>query len=171
MTKHHDAAEKYWKSILAFSGVAGIALIGGMMWSQDHPETSTASFVEAVPIEQAPAPVEAEPTIQDQELPSVAETQPAPAKAVLEGPFAVDAGYHFLNGFFETDSGICTSLLAHNNREMANEIEAVVGRRVEAYSGFDQGMIVQFKDGSRKVIWALEIDCKDPPYNPLAEPR
>lgn len=52
--------------------------------------------------------------------------------------------------------------------EMAANLEGKVGKRVSGLKWFDGGMIVNLRNGERVVVWPSLIDCKDPPYNPLA---
>lgn len=51
----------------------------------------------------------------------------------------------------------------------AEKIEGDLGRRVDRYDPFQGGLIVTFKDGGRIVAWDREIDCKDPPFDPMAK--
>jgi hypothetical protein len=35
------------------------------------------------------------------------------------------------------------------------------------FDWFDYGIVVNFRSGERLPVWQKEIDCKDPPYDPL----
>lgn len=169
MANHNGIVERYWKSILGLSG-GGAALIGAMFWLHDArsqpdenvPATNAGDqYLEATDVSSVPP----EPQRTIAAPPEIAFPEP-----IFEGPFTVVSEYgDRQHGFYKDERGDCFAAYGQSPAEMASDIEADLGRRVEGYSGFKDGMIVRFRNGSKTAIWVHEIDCKDPPYNPLRD--
>lgn len=73
--------------------------------------------------------------------------------------------------YWKNDVGFCavaTTWGKDDPQAMIDDIEGKSGKRVSGYKVFNNGVIVEFKTGGRVAAWFKEIDCKDPPYDPLA---
>ena len=167
MTNQSSFPEKYGIRIAISSAVFMACLIGGMFWINDGQTSAQQETTSEIVPEQEHAAGVGEDSLASQEGtvdPGNDEAQwPDPA----DGPFMTIKEYDFHIGYYRTDSGICLSARGHSALELRDEVEAALGRRIEGFVGFRDGMIVRFKDGSRRAVWSREIDCKDPPYNPL----
>ncbi len=71
-------------------------------------------------------------------------------------------------GFWMDRYGECYGAYGKSPAAMAANVEEKVGRRISGYDWFDGGMIINFRNGDRIAVWPKLIDCKDPPFDPLA---
>lgn len=76
-------------------------------------------------------------------------------------------GQVFYTGYW--DDGYCRYVGGVNSvKSQVDAFEGQIGKRVAGYQLFAGGVLVELKNGVQIPIWRKEIDCKDPPYNPLA---
>jgi len=73
--------------------------------------------------------------------------------------------------YYESDAkrARCLRVFGTYDSETVADIEGAEGRRVASYGSFSGGIIVIFRDGGRLVVWNNQIDCKDPPFDPLGD--
>jgi len=71
-------------------------------------------------------------------------------------------------GFYMDRFGECYGVYGRTPADMASYLEARLGSRIFGFDWFNDGLIVIFRNGNRVPVWQKEIDCKDPPYDPLA---
>lgn len=168
MTNQTSFPEKYGIQIAIGSALFMACLIAGLFWVKDEQTSAQlepASTVVAGQVDQPDASRD-NPSTTDSTVGPGSDEAPLPDPAT-DGPFMTILEYDFHVGHYMNDVGFCSRARGHSALELRDEIEAAEGRRIEGFVGFKDGMIVRFKDGSRVAVWSREIDCKDPPYNPL----
>jgi len=158
---------RHWRGVVFATLMAGAGLIGAVVTSPRFEQplpTETAEISSTAPTDAAPVEI-----IPDAAAPAPEATERAPTQ-----PGDVPAGHVFAPmfgqshiGYLATNRGDCSSVLGGSPQELAAEVEAQLGLRIAGSDWFKDGIIVNFRDGSRRIVWGKEIDCKDPPYNPL----
>lgn len=162
---------KYWRQIYvatALVGAAGTAAVLGA-FSRDEPSVAEEPLeVAGLAPTPTPIPAEALPALPDAYGEPRLNHQERVRTYPPGGPFSYVSEYAPpQQGFYKDDAGFCYGAYGKSPAEMAADIEADLGARVAGYSGFADGMIVEFRDGDKIAVWQKEIDCKDPPYNPI----
>lgn len=168
MSVSSNGIERWWKPILGLTALSAVVLIGILIWHQENDQPEVEAAAAPALAEQIYPEANSESAYANETMPSDGETWRAPAETVSEGPFANSVEYGYRRGYYRSDSGSCTSVIGKDAWELARDLEDSLGRRYLGFSGFADGMIVEFRNGSRTAVWGREIDCKDPPYNPLA---
>lgn len=154
---------RHWR--LAFGGTALLA-VGVIAYGFDR-QAKRQDFTAHAVATAVPAPEETEQPVAEPTVSEVAEVpaEPAPVNTTRH-VFNELAGEH-QTGFWRDSYGDCRIVGGVTVWDIATDLEAKTGERITDYDWFDDGIVVKFKNGLKRPVWKNEIDCKDPPYNPL----
>jgi len=172
-------SETPWKTIVVSALVGTAAFSGGLYLGhrgeQNHAVASSSGSDPAPNSVDGPVPPVITAPETQRSAPEEALAAAQEAAAAAQGAGAGVGPRHVFaesamdpqEGHFKDRFGDCYGAYGKSPGDIASYIEARLGKRITGFDWFDDGIVVNFRSGERLPVWQKEIDCKDPPYDPL----